>query len=205
MPQLGINAVDQIIDAANLLYQIGANLKASPDAILGAPTIAITQIGGGIQTNMIPDRAFFRADMRFGTLQQQQWILETWQHALERHQQQHDEFRYQWHSLLNRIPLFTDPLHPLIQKAQELRGVDVKTWRTVSYYTDGSVLAASTHIPTLIYGPGDDRLAHQPDELVSLTSLLDCIDFYQELAASYAQGDWELTQMGLPPTEADIV
>ena len=205
MPQLGVNAVDQIIDAANLLYQVRDNLQPSPDTILGAPTIAITQIGGGIQTNVIPDQAFLRADMRFGTPQQQQWVLETWQGAVDRHRQQHEEFRYQCRPLLNRSPLFTDPSHPLIQKAQELCRVDAKTWRTVSYYTDGSVLAAPTNIPTLIYGPGDDRLAHQPDESVLLTSFLECIDFYQELAASYAQGDWELAQMGSPPTEADIV
>lgn len=192
MPELGINAIDQIIEAANLLYEVPVDLGPSPDAMLGAPTVAVTQIGGGIQTNVIPDRAFLRADMRFGTPQQQQWILGTWQRALEQYQQQHEEFRYQWHPLLDRSPLFTDPSHPLIQKAQELRHVDAKTWRTVSYYTDGSVLAAPTNIPTLIYGPGDDRLAHQPDESVPLTSFLECIDFYQELAASYSQGDWEL-------------
>jgi succinyl-diaminopimelate desuccinylase len=192
MPQLGINAIDQLIEAANLLHQVRANLPPSPDVILGAPTVAITQIGGGIQTNVIPDQAFLRADMRFGTSQQQNWVLETWQRALEQYRQQHGEFRYQWHPLLNRSPLFTEPSHPLIQKAQELRNVDAKTWRTVSYYTDGSVLAAPTNIPTLIYGPGDDRLAHQPDESVPLTSFLECIDFYHDLAASYAHGDWEL-------------
>ncbi|PSR30931.1 MAG: acetylornithine deacetylase [Sulfobacillus benefaciens] len=192
MPQLGVNAIDQILEALNLLGQIRENLPSDSDAVLGDSTIAITQIGGGIQTNVIPDQAFFRADMRFGTPEQQKRVLDAWQRALDLHQQQHEEFRYQWHPLLNRSPLFTEPSHPLIQKAQALCNVDANSWRTVSYYTDGSVLAAPTNIPTLIYGPGDDRLAHQPDESVPLSSFLECIDFYHDLAKSYAHGDWDL-------------
>lgn len=194
MPSLGINAIDQIFEAANMLHRLRSGLETAADSVLGSPTIAITQIGGGVQTNVIPDQAFLRADMRFATAEQQQKILRDWKRALERYQQTHEEFRYEWHRLLERAPLLTPPTHPLIQKTQELRRVNADTWRTVSYYTDGSVIAAPTHIPTVIYGPGDDRAAHQPDESVSLASYFDSIEFYRELATSYALGEWQLTQ-----------
>lgn len=194
MPELGINAIDHIVEAANLLLRVRADIEPTCDAVLGTPTVAVTQIGGGVQTNVIPDQAFLRADMRFATPEQQQRVLGEWQRALSLHQTTHKEFRYEWHTLLDRNPLLTASSHSLIQKAQELRGVNADTWRTVTYYTDGSVLAAPTHIPTLIYGPGDDRMAHQPDESVSLSAYFDCIDFYQKLATSYAQGEWTLSQ-----------
>ena len=192
MPQLGINAIDQSLEAIRLLYQLRPELQAAADAVLGSSTATITQMGAGIQTNVIPDRAFFQVDMRFAKPEVQQRFMDHWQQALDEHMQTHPEFRYEWHQLLNRAPLMTPPTHPLIQKAQELLKLNPDSWRTVSYYTDGSVLAAPTKIPTLIYGPGDDKLAHQPDESVSIAAFSESIEFYRELAVSYGRGDWQL-------------
>ena len=193
MPALGQNAIDGIVEAAAILRNLGENFASMRDPLLGEPTVAVTQIGGGVQTNVIPDQAFLRADMRFVTVQQQQQVLKAWQTALNRHSERWPQFRYEWNPVLERLPLLTVPSHPLIQQAQALRRVGPDSWRTVSYYTDGSVLAAPTQIPTLIFGPGDDRLAHQSEESVSLVSYVDSIEFYRELATSYARGEWELS------------
>jgi succinyl-diaminopimelate desuccinylase len=42
--------------------------------------------------------------------------------------------------------------------------------RGATYYTDGSVWT-DRGIPIVIFGPGDDRLAHQPDERVRVEQL----------------------------------
>lgn len=42
-------------------------------------------------------------------------------------------------------------------------------------------------IPTLIYGPGDDRFAHQPDECISVDAYVTSIHFYYHLAKKYGQ------------------
>ncbi len=194
MPQLGVNAIDQVLKAAHLLYEANAHARPVADPVLGELTVAVTRIGGGIQTNMIPDQAFLQADMRFATQKQQQEVLKEWEDSLQRYQQSYEEFRYEYHSLLNRSPLLTPPSHPLIRVAQQLLGLDPESWRTVSYYTDGSVLSAPTNLPTLIYGPGDDRLAHQPDESVALSAYFAAIKFYRDLAVSYARGEWTLNQ-----------
>ncbi|HVU70096.1 MAG TPA: M20/M25/M40 family metallo-hydrolase, partial [Ktedonobacteraceae bacterium] len=59
--------------------------------------------------------------------------------------------------------------------------------RAPSFYTDASVLSISRQIPTVIYGPGDDRLAHQPDECLQVAAYLDSIRFYYHLAKRYGQ------------------
>ncbi|MNC57604.1 putative succinyl-diaminopimelate desuccinylase [compost metagenome] len=51
----------------------------------------------------------------------------------------------------------------------------------VSYYTDGSVLSKNGDLPILIYGPGDPKLAHQPDEWVDIDEYVRSIDFYRDL------------------------
>jgi succinyl-diaminopimelate desuccinylase len=163
------------------------------DSVLGKGTLAVTRIEGGIQTNVIPDEAFFHVDMRYGNAHAYAQFMALWQQALK-----HDleggntGYRCEWRSLLNRAPLLTQPTNPLIKRAQELVYANADQWRTVSYYTDGSVLAAPAQIPTLIYGPGDDALAHRPNESVSVSAYLSSIEFYYQLARSYGLGQWQL-------------
>ena len=47
----------------------------------------------------------------------------------------------------------------------------------MAYYTDGSVLNPNSDIPTLIYGPGIETLAHQPNEYVEIAAFERSIDF----------------------------
>jgi acetylornithine deacetylase/succinyl-diaminopimelate desuccinylase-like protein len=50
--------------------------------------------------------------------------------------------------------------------------------RGASYYTDASVLQPATGVPTVIFGPGDDRLAHQPNEHVEVSQVTAAADCY---------------------------
>ena len=57
----------------------------------------------------------------------------------------------------------------------------------VRYFTDASVFVpgAGDGLPVIIYGPGDEALAHQPNEYVEVGKYLDAITFYKELALRY--------------------
>ncbi|HLS10328.1 M20/M25/M40 family metallo-hydrolase [Lentibacillus sp.] len=48
------------------------------------------------------------------------------------------------------------------------------------------MLNPESEIPTLIYGPGDEKLAHQPNEYVDVDAYLRSIDFYKTLILEYA-------------------
>lgn len=56
----------------------------------------------------------------------------------------------------------------------------------MAYYTDGSVLNPNSDIPTLIYGPGIETLAHQPNEYVEIAAFERSIDFFKALIKKYA-------------------
>lgn len=55
----------------------------------------------------------------------------------------------------------------------------------VSFFTDGSILNPDNRIPTLLFGPGDDQMAHKPDEYVDLEQYRKAILFYKQLAQAY--------------------
>ncbi|MGD0622635.1 MAG: M20/M25/M40 family metallo-hydrolase [Thermacetogeniaceae bacterium] len=51
--------------------------------------------------------------------------------------------------------------------------------------SDAAILIRGKDIPVLIYGPGDDSLAHQPDEYVDVDKHLTAVRFYAEFATRY--------------------
>ena len=59
----------------------------------------------------------------------------------------------------------------------------------VSFGTEGGILQ-SIGIPTVILGPGDIGVAHQPDEHVSTEQLDRCLTFLDTLSAKLVAGRW---------------
>ncbi|MOA54828.1 putative succinyl-diaminopimelate desuccinylase [compost metagenome] len=86
---------------------------------------------------------------------------------------------------MERQSIRTDEFHELIAAALDLVGPENSQVQGVSYYTDGSVLSENGDLPILIYGPGDPRLAHQPDEWVDIDEYVRSIDFYYELIIKF--------------------
>lgn len=176
-PRHGVNAIDALLDAAQMLRQEQRTIEAGT-------TAAITRIAGGIRTNVIPDEAFLEMDIRSdGDAGRALW--ERCRDRLARRQAKNERFRFATRVLLQRAPVRTPADHPLIALAMELTGTTAPV--TVPYYTDGSVLAAPDAIPTLILGPGETELAHQPDEWVDVTSLARAARVYHRLALGYLE------------------
>jgi succinyl-diaminopimelate desuccinylase len=75
----------------------------------------------------------------------------------------------------DRAPVQTSPQEPVVQSF-----IDTITRVTgerptpggVNYYTDGAVFVPALKIPMIICGPGDPKLAHQPNENVEVSSLV---------------------------------
>jgi len=55
----------------------------------------------------------------------------------------------------------------------------------VNYYTDASIFGKSLDCPIIIYGAGDEKLAHQPNENIEIESLIKLINYYVNLAKNF--------------------
>jgi succinyl-diaminopimelate desuccinylase len=54
--------------------------------------------------------------------------------------------------------------------------------RNLPFLTDGSAFAAATDAPIIIFGPGDERLAHQSDERIAIDHLISAASCYELIA-----------------------
>jgi succinyl-diaminopimelate desuccinylase len=185
MPGHGVNAIEQMIKVIHIIEKLKLKWRVSKFP-LGESSLAITKIDGGIQTNVIPDQCTIHVDIRSVPPQTHTKLLDELQTELIEIQRRDPQFRFKLNPLLDRISLMTNPESKLIQCALDLKQQGIPDCTGVSYYTDGAVLNSQGLIQTLIYGPGDERLAHQPNEWIDIRAYLRTIDFYKQLIMMYS-------------------
>lgn len=179
MPHRGINAVEWMRPVMEIVENLKTKWKIANDP-LGESTIAATMLHGGKQTNVIPDLATMRVDIRSVPPQSHEGLISEMEEKLTEIFSAETAPKFTVEKILDRPPILTESSSVLIQSALELSGED--SVHGVSYYTDGAVLNSDSKVPTLIYGPGDEKLAHQPNEYVDIHAYMRSIHFYKKLA-----------------------
>jgi succinyl-diaminopimelate desuccinylase len=176
-PQDGINSVRLMLDWINATPSIEALIEAQPHPLLGSPTISLNLLSGGTAPNMVP--ASCRAVLDFRTIpgQPHDRLLD----ALSVR-----EPRATVSVLRDSAPVLAAPEAELVRIAQEvvaeLDGADVQP-RGMPYLTDGSVFTEASDATIVILGPGDERLAHAPDEHLPLAQLHLAVSCYERITA----------------------
>lgn len=183
MPNRGINAVEWMKPVMEMIESLKRKWKISSEP-LGESSMAITMLQGGVQTNVIPDRASMKIDIRSIPPQSHEQLLNEIKRNLKEIFSSEDAPDFSVMKLLDRPSILTEKSHKLITTALQLKEED--SVHGVSYYTDAAVLNPASLIPTLIYGPGDEKLAHQPNEYVDIYAYMRSIVFYKELALRLA-------------------
>ncbi len=175
MPEKGINAIYKAARAVAALQEFDFNMARHD--VLGAPTLNVGTIQGGLNINSVPDRALIGIDIR---------TIPAQNHAQIRDQL----LSYlgpdvTLKTLLDAKSVWTDPHDPWIREvfqiAQSIEDRDNKIG-AAPYFTDASALmAALGSPPTVIIGPGELALAHQTDEYCLVSRVEKATEMYSEL------------------------
>lgn len=178
-PEAGVNAIELAMAA---LAQIKMVDLGSAHPVMGAPSLNIGTISGGLNTNSVPDRCEVTLDLRSvpGVV--------------------HDELVAKIEACLpagaelSRIidlpAVWTDPNVPWLAAITALTALEAgqpSDPMAMSYFTDASIFTpALDGVPTVILGPGEPGLAHKTDEYVALSRLEEAVRIYRA-----ALGQWE--------------
>jgi succinyl-diaminopimelate desuccinylase len=179
-PASGVDALEVATAILSSLYRSRAALAARASAIpgIGGPALTVGLIGGGINTNVVPDRVTFRLDRRI--------IPEEDPVAVEadlRAEIAGAAAGFPRASLTVRRILAAAPLVPLpggerlaeilCAYATKIMGEPIAA-TGVPLYTDARHYAASG-VPVVLYGAGprtiEEANAHRADERLPLTDL----------------------------------
>jgi succinyl-diaminopimelate desuccinylase len=173
MPHLGVNAIDQVVTLLGWLSQRWPQYPYTPHDLLAPPTMNLGTIRGGIKTNVVPDRCEATVDLRTVPGQDHDAIVGEIRDMAAELESTTPGLRLEINVGNDMPPVETPVGHPLIRHAAEaveaVAGAAARV-RGATYYTDGGMWVGS-NVPMVIFGPGDDRLAHQPNERVAVEQL----------------------------------
>lgn len=187
-PHLGINAISKMLDVLADLRHFRPS--ADKHFLLGEATASLNLINGGFKTNVVPDRCTAVFDIRTVPGRPHQDIITSLKTELELAQTSDAEFRGELKVVKDLPSVSTAEDNSLVKLAQN---VGREIWNRemkpagISGYTDAAVLVPSTQIPFIIFGPGDMKTAHQPNEYVEIEKLVDAATFLLLLAAKWGR------------------
>ncbi|MCX7844852.1 MAG: M20/M25/M40 family metallo-hydrolase [Candidatus Bipolaricaulota bacterium] len=178
MPELGENAIERMVEA--LGHALRTPLPEDP--LLGQGTVApvfLSADGGG---PVVPDRCVALLDRRIVRGETEKSVLADYQGIGAEASIEEAELRF-YTGETARVKFFfpawsMDPEHPWVVRVWEALGnPPLRVWR---FSTDGVESCGRRGIPTVGFGPGDEKLAHRPDERVAVEDL-------RRAAAAYAR------------------
>jgi len=188
MPEQGRNAIMMMVALINELEKLTFPYKEHP--LLGGFSKSINTISGGVKTNVVPDSCVVTVDMRTVPGQDHRAILKQVEDLIADLSRRMADFKASAKVANDRAPVETSPNDPIVQNfydvVAEVAG-ERPVPKGVRYYTDAVAFVPVLRIPMIICGPGDAKLAHQPNEHVEVSKLVQAARIYTLAAAKLLQ------------------
>lgn len=179
MPELGENAIERMLEA--LGHALRTPLPEDP--LLGPGTVAPVVLSADGHGPVVPDRCVALLDRRIVRGETEKSVLADYQGIGAEVAVEEVELRF-YTGETARAKLFfpawcMDPEHPWVTRAWEALGhPPFRVWR---FSTDGVESCGRRGIPTVGFGPGEEQLAHRPDERVAVEDVRRAASAYARL------------------------
>ncbi|WP_010281119.1 M20 family metallopeptidase [Bacillus timonensis] len=185
-PELGVNAVEKFVEFTD-------RFKAEVDTefthpLLGKATISVTKLEGGYKTNVIPDFAKASLDIRTLPSEKNDIVIKKANKVAKELMQELEHLSIKIKVENNRPPIETLPDHIFIKKVKRTfdeLSIPVE-FTGLYFYTDASQVVPDLQIPFVIIGPGDDKMAHQRDERIQISSIARVTEIYIRYVLDYS-------------------
>ena len=188
MPELGRNAVMMMVTLITEFQKLAFPYQEHP--MLGGFSQSVNTIAGGVKTNVVPDHCVVTVDMRTVPSQDHQAIVRQVEILIGDLNRRIPDFKASVRVVNDRIPVETSPEEPVVQGfldiVAEVTG-ERPVPKGVRYYTDAVAFVPVLKAPMIICGPGDAKLAHQPNEHVEISKLVQSAKIFTLAAAKFLQ------------------
>jgi len=188
MPEEGINALAGMVRLLARILDLETQVQAEQGIhpLLGkpyiTPTIARAPLSGDAsQINCLPDQCDAYLDIRSLPSMRHGDLIERIRGLMAALQSEFPVFRYELQVIDDRPSTEIAVDHPLVQAlvAAHTRVYGARpVFGGVPGATDGVILVRDRQVPVVVYGPGDKRIPHQPDEFVDLDEVVRAAQVY---------------------------
>ncbi|MEM3018487.1 MAG: YgeY family selenium metabolism-linked hydrolase [Candidatus Bathyarchaeia archaeon] len=179
-PTKGVNAIMEMVKLAGLLEE----MKLPRHEFLGSTTQAITNITCSPgRSNVIPDLCTVTIDRRIVPGEDQERVVKDFMELFSGSGIREEEYAIRVSKYAP--PAYVPPENPVVKAlSRAAESVTGKTPEFTKYRfgTDASYLGTIAGIPTVGLGPGDEMLAHSPNENVPIDEVITAAKIYAMLA-----------------------
>jgi len=172
-PHLGINAIDKMHTIITALKEIEL-LGWNPLFDVPQPVLSVTTISGGTKNNVIPDQCRIEIDRRILPSETPEFARKQIEDAIVRAKAKDPTINALFKVQEEWPPMEVNPdaliVQSLVKVVEARTGFRPKLFGKAAG-TDAAWLVRDAKIPTVLYGPGDPRLSHTPDEHVALSKV----------------------------------
>lgn len=188
---LGVNTIYQLIPVIEQIQQMEKTLHTDP--FLGQGRITVSDMNVSTPSiNAVPDYAEILIDRRLTFGESAKDAFNQVKEIVERQTQS----RLEVEVLSYSDPSYTgfcieapkvfpawalDEDHALVQAGHEIRqimGLAAEPAGKWDFSTNGTYWAGIAGIPSIGFAPGDERLAHAPNEYIELDEVIKSVEFY---------------------------
>lgn len=182
MPHLGLNAITHMMDFIQRLQHVELGHEQHP--LLSAPTVSVNTIEGGVRPNIVADRCTAGIDVRTLPGQRAATVVAALESVA-------DEIRAAQPAV--SIEIITDQdvaavetsasdrlVRAALDATRQVTG-QAAAIRGIPLFSDGSILQPPTGVPTILFGPGDEKVAHQVDEYVDIDKVISAAEVFAAL------------------------
>lgn len=181
MPERGDNAIYKIARAALVLERF--EFETPEHALMGAPTLNVGTVSGGLNINSVPDVAALGIDIRTVAGQDHAQVFQCLCRVLGP--------QISLRPRLDVASVYTEPDDPWMQRVFSIcraRSGVAPAHRTVSYFTDAAALRLPLGMPpVVILGPGEPGMAHQTDEYCHVDRIREAQALFAELITDWCE------------------
>ncbi|HEX3723857.1 MAG TPA: M20 family metallopeptidase [Nitrolancea sp.] len=189
LPWEGVNAIEGMARVITALQsELWPVLEQRTHPYFHHSSATISIIEGGVKTNVVPDTCEIYVDRRIIPGENPEDVVTEIRAVAEKAVEGIPGMRVEvdFAHFGGREAILNEPDSEIVRgmlKANEYLGFDTNL-TGFSMGTDGRHFA-ELGVPTIIYGPGDPALAHQPDEWVGVDEVLDATKAYALAVVSF--------------------
>lgn len=182
-PELGINAVMMMMKVLSEFEKL--EIPFQPHPVLGNFTRSVNTIQGGVKVNVVPDQCSVMVDMRTVPGQDHAELLRLLETFLARLESEIPNLKASIRLTYELPPAETPQDAVAVQKFREAANsyCAMETPITkVPFATEAAIFVPTLGVPTMILGPGDPALAHQPNEFIEIAEMEKAAKLYAAAA-----------------------
>jgi succinyl-diaminopimelate desuccinylase len=182
-PHLGRNAINMMRKLLDAVDRSEIPFVRHP--LLGDFTYSLDTIEGGTVNNVVPDRCVASLDLRTVPGQDHDGVLRHFERLIAEVGKSEPGFSAEVSSPFSLPPVETPAGHPAV--AGFTAAVQAATGEpadrgVVRFATEAAIFVPALNVPAIVFGPGNPDLAHQPDENVAISKMLEAAQVYAAAA-----------------------